>query len=34
MRASPREDWVRAACAGVFLPMIVNLLVLASYYFR
>jgi len=34
MATSPRNDWIKPACAGVFLPMLVNLLVLASYYFR
>ena len=27
-------SWVKAACIGVFLPMVVNLLVLATYLLR
>lgn len=34
MQASPKDDWVKPACACVLLPLFVNLLVLASYYLR
>ncbi len=34
MDASPKNDWLKVACAGIFFPMAVNLLVLATYYYR
>ncbi len=34
MDASPNNDRLKVACAGILLPMVVNLLVLATYYFR
>ena len=27
-------SWVKAACVSVFLPMVINLLVLATYLLR
>lgn len=34
MDAHAKNEWVKAACACVFLPLAVNLLVLAVYILR